>query len=255
MLLRTIVLLLLLLGASGLAQRLAVIGDWGADSPHRPKVAQAMREAHEKRPFDGLLTLGDNFYPRGEPIQAFLDDLPKVRVYPAFGNHDVPALGAQLRLFQVERPYYSFRLGALEVFVVYSEVFDAAQRSWLEAALRASEAPWKVLTLHRPLYSSGLHGGSRSLRGTLEPLLLKYGVRLVLAGHDHDYERLEAKGITHVVAGGGGAYLRGFLKAVPQSLVRAVEAHFGVLEASEERLTFTAVAPENKVLDTFTLKR
>ncbi|WP_018466580.1 metallophosphoesterase family protein [Calidithermus timidus] len=255
MLLRTLILLLLLLGSWVCAQRLAVIGDWGAASPHRPKVAQAMRETHEQRPFDGLLTLGDNFYPRGEPVQAFLDELPRVRIYPAFGNHDVPALGAQLKLFGVERPYYSFRLGALEVFVVYSEGFDPAQRSWLEAALRASRAPWKVLALHRPLYSSGLHGGSRSLRSALEPLLLRYGVRLVLAGHDHDYERLEARGITHVVCGGGGAYLRGFLKAVPQSQVRAVAAHFGVLEASDERLTFTAVAPEKEVLDTFTLKR
>ncbi|RIH87646.1 metallophosphoesterase family protein [Calidithermus roseus] len=254
MLLRTLILLLLL-GSWVCAQRLAVIGDWGAASPHRPQVAQAMREAHEKHPFDGLITLGDNFYPRGEPVQAFIDDLPKVRIYPAFGNHDVPALGAQLRLFGVERPYYSFRLGALEVFVVYSEVFDPAQRSWLETALKTSRAPWKVLVLHRPLYSSGFHGGSRSLRSSLEPLLLRYEVRLVLAGHDHDYERLEARGITHVVSGGGGAYLRGFLKAVPQSRVRVVEAHFGVLEASEERLSFTAVAPGNKLLDSFTLRR
>jgi acid phosphatase len=254
MLLRTLSLLLLL-GSWVCAQRLAVIGDWGADSLHRPKVTQAMREAHERRPFDGLLTLGDNFYPRGEPVQAFIDELPKVRIYPAFGNHDVPALGAQLRLFGLERPYYSFRLGALEVFVVYSEAFDPVQRSWLEATLSASRAPWKVLVLHRPLYSSGLHGGSRSLRGSLEPLLLRYGVRLVLAGHDHDYERLEARGITHVVCGGGGAYLRGFLKAVPQSRARAVEAHFGVLEASDERLSFTAINPANGVLDSFTLRR
>ncbi len=235
-----------------LAQRIGVIGDWGADSPQRPQIAQAL---HRKEPLEALLTLGDNFYPRGEPVQRFLEELPRVRIYPAFGNHDVPALEQQLRLFGVERPYYAVRLGEVEIFVVYSEAFTPQQRAWLEAALQASQAPWKVVALHRPLYSSGFHGGSRSLRQGLEPLLLRYGVRLVLAGHDHDYERLVAKGIVHLVAGGGGAYGRDFRTVVPQSKVRWVSPNFLVLEATSTQLTVTAYDQNGGVLDRVELGR
>ncbi|PZA07822.1 MULTISPECIES: metallophosphoesterase [unclassified Meiothermus] len=228
------------------AQRIGVIGDWGAESPHRLQIAQAL---HQKGPLEALLTLGDNFYPRGEPVQRFVDELPRVKIYPAFGNHDVPALEQQLRLFGVGQPYYTVQLGQAEIFIVYSEAFTPQQRAWLERALQTSQAPWKVVALHRPLYSSGFHGGSRSLRQSLEPLLVRYGVQLVLAGHDHDYERLEARGIVHLVAGGGGAYLRGFRSAVPESKVRRVSANFLVLEATSNKLTVTAYGQSGEVLD------
>lgn len=247
--------LLLWLSLSALAQRIGVIGDWGAESPHRALIAEAMRKSHELKPLDALLTLGDNFYPRGEPIQKFYDELPRVRIYPTFGNHDVPAITKQLKLFGAERPYYSVRLEQLELFVLYSEEFTPQQRKWLEGALAASSATWKVVALHRPLYSSGVHGGNRSLRVAIEPLLRQYKVPLLLAGHDHDYERLEARGTVHIVAGGGGAYLRDFLLAQPESKVRKVSPNYLILEASPERLIITAYNEKNQVIDRVELGR
>ncbi|GIW25173.1 metallophosphoesterase [Meiothermus sp.] len=243
------------LSLSAFAQRLAVIGDWGAESPHRPLVAAAMREQHNQNPLDALLTVGDNFYPRGEPVPRYVQDLPPVRIYPAFGNHDVPALDKQLELFKVERPYYTVRLENIEVFVLYSEDFGQAQRRWLEAVLKASKAPWKIVTIHRPLYSSGLHGGARSLRQALEPLLTRYQVDLVLAGHEHSYERLEAQGIVHITAGGGGAWLRGFLSVRPQSKVRLQSPHYLILEATAERLRMVAYSEKNTAIDQVELKK
>lgn len=245
----------LALGLPGLAQRLAVLGDWGAETPHRPLVAQALQQQHQVQPFEALLTLGDNFYPRGQPVRRYLEELPPVRIYPAFGNHDVPALTKQLELFRVEGPYYAFRLENLEVFVVYSEHFSQAQRRWLEAALKASKAPWKIVALHRPLYSSGLHGGARSLRQSIEPLLIQYRVPLVLAGHEHSYERLEARGVVHIVAGGGGAWLRDFRVVQPQSKVRLKSPNYLILEASIERLLITAYNERNEVIDRVELKK
>lgn len=252
---RILLWLWLLLAPGALAQRIAVIGDWGAESPHRALVAEAMRKSHELKPFAALFTLGDNFYPRGEPIPKFYDELPKVRTYPAFGNHDVPAIAKQLKLFGVDRTYYSVRLEQIEVFVLYSEEFTPQQRQWLEAALAASKAPWKVVILHRPLYSSGVHGGNRSLRVALEPLLRQYRVPLVLAGHEHDYERLEARGMVHIVAGGGGAYLRDFLIVQAESKVRRVSPNYLILEASLEQLVVTAYNEKNEVIDRVELSR
>lgn len=248
------ILLGLALGLSGLAQRLAVLGDWGAETPYRPRVAQALQQQHQNKPFAALLTLGDNFYPRGEPVQRYLDELPPVPIYPTFGNHDLPALAKQLELFKVEQPYYTLRLENLEIFVLYSEHFDQAQRRWLEAALMASRAPWKVVALHRPLYASGLHGGARSLRQFLEPLLSQHRVPLVLAGHEHFYERLEAKGIIHIVSGGGGAWPRGFESIRPQSVFRYKGPNYLTLEATAERLQVTAFN-EKEIIDRVELKK
>lgn len=238
----------------GFAQRIGVIGDWGADSPHRPRIAASMRASNGEKPLEFILTLGDNFYEVGVPVQRFVDDLPKVKIYPTFGNHDVPQIGAQLKLFGADRTFYNIKSGELEIFVLYSENFNQAQRDWLEEALKASSARWKIVALHRPLYSSGLHGSARALRLSLEPLLTQYKVALVLAGHDHEYERLEAKGITHIVSGGGGAYLRDFFLVQPQSKVRKVSPNYLILEATAEKLSVTALNDKNEVLDKVEIK-
>ena len=96
--------------------------------------------------------------------------------------------------------YYTVKLRGTELFVPYSERFDGAQKSWLGA----STAPWKAVTPHQPLYSSGMHGGNHSLRQATEPLLTEHKANLVLTGHDHGYERLSSKGMARPV--GASAY-------------------------------------------------
>ncbi|BDG25766.1 acid phosphatase [Thermus thermophilus] len=244
-------LALLLLLSLAQAQRLGVIGDWGADTPGRAQVAALLRHEHAQRPLTALLTVGDNFYPKGAVVETFLRELPPVPLYPAFGNHDAPRLWEQLRRFLLERPYYRLRVGGLEAFFLYSEDGLPAQRAWLEKALQASTAPLKVLLLHRPLYSSGLHGGSPTLRSLLEPLLRRHGVALVLAGHDHHYERLEVQGLLHVVTGGGGAGLYPTRPPVPWSRALAVAHHALFLEVRPEGLLGYALDPGGRLLDRF----
>ena len=55
----------------------------------------------------------------------------------------------------------------------------------------------------RSYSSGGRHGSDTTLREQLESLFLKYGVNVVLSGHDHFYERLKPqKGILDFVVGG-----------------------------------------------------
>ncbi len=244
-------LALLLLLSLAQAQRLAVLGDWGADTAGRARVAALLQREHAREPLAALLTVGDNFYPKGAVVEAFLRELPPVPLYPAFGNHDAPHLAEQLRRFRLEKPYYRLRLGNLEAFFLYTEEGLPAQRAWLAQALQASTAPWKVLVLHRPLYSSGLHGGSPALRSLLKPLLRRHGVALVLAGHDHHYERLEVGPTTHLVVGGGGAGLYPTRPPLPWSRTLAVAHHALFLEVRPEGLLGYALDPEGRALDRF----
>ncbi|MBW6395040.1 MAG: metallophosphoesterase [Thermus sp.] len=249
--------LLFLLLSLGLAfgQRVAVVGDWGQDTPGRTQVANLLRTEHARKPLAALFTAGDNFYPRGLVVERFLKELPPIPLYPAFGNHDAPNLEGQLKRFQLERPYYQVRLGAMEFFILYTEGDLKAQREWLAQALSRTQAPWRVVILHRPLYSSGLHGGSPSLRSLLEPLLRQHRVPLVLAGHDHHYERLQVGFTTHLVVGGGGAGLYPTKPPSPYTQALAVAHHALFLEAEGETLVGYALDPSSQVLDRFVLKK
>ncbi|ULR41137.1 metallophosphoesterase [Thermus sp. NEB1569] len=247
---RRLLFLLLFLGLA-FGQRVAVIGDWGQDTPGRTQVANLLRTEHARKPLAALLTAGDNFYPRGLVVERFLKELPPIPLYPAFGNHDAPNLRAQLERFGLERPYYRVRFGDLEVFVLYTEMDLAAQRAWLEESLRKSPAPFRILLLHRPLYSPGPHGGSPTLRTLLGPLLVRYRVGLVLAGHDHLYARTRVGGTVHVVTGGGGAGLY-TPRPLPGFLVH--KAHHALfLEVTPEGLWVYARDPRGAVLDRFLL--
>jgi 3',5'-cyclic AMP phosphodiesterase CpdA len=70
-----------------------------------------------------------------------------------------------------------------------------AQTRWLEATLRAAAADdtidWIVAQMHQDALSSSEkgNGSDKGIREAWLPLFDRYGVDLVLCGHDHDYER------------------------------------------------------------------
>jgi hypothetical protein len=92
--------------------------------------------------------------------------------------------------------------------------------------------------MHHPRFSSGQHGEEKDLQPLWE-MLYDEGVDLVLAGHDHNYERFApqtpdgradpTRGIREFVVGTGGAALRNFQKPQPQSEVRD-NTHHGILK-------------------------
>lgn len=65
---------------------------------------------------------------------------------------------------------------------------------WLEEQLKKSNARWKIVVLHHPLYS--IKGSMNNLfqRTMFNPLVEEYGVDLVLQGHEHAYARMTAHG-------------------------------------------------------------
>jgi 3',5'-cyclic AMP phosphodiesterase CpdA len=106
------------------------------------------------------------------------------------------------------RPYYTVKKGdgLAEFFMCDSTDFDMAQVGWLEGALKESTAKWKIAVFHHPIYSSaGEHGPSLGLRSRIEPILTRYGVNVVISGHDHVYERVKPQqGVQYFVSGAGG---------------------------------------------------
>jgi len=83
----------------------------------------------------------------------------------------------------------------------------AKQLQWLDQALGASTAQWKLVMGHHPIYSSGLaHGNQPEMIEHLLPLLQKYKVHAYFAGHDHDLEYLKVGDLNLIVSGAGSEY-------------------------------------------------
>ncbi|GIG94829.1 hypothetical protein Pma05_14020 [Plantactinospora mayteni] len=65
----------------------------------------------------------------------------------------------------------------------------AAQTTWLEGLLKNNPNKWTVVTFHHPVYSTAEGRNNPVIRAQWGPLFEKYGVDLVLQGHDHTYGR------------------------------------------------------------------
>ncbi len=194
--------------------RFAVIGDTGTGERAQYEVATQMARFHERFPFDFVVMLGDNIYGGhtpadfarkfDQPYKALLD--AGVKFYAALGNHDDPNERFYKPFNMGGQRYYSYKNGNAQFFVLDSNYMDPQQLDWVKAQLGDSRADWKICYFHHPFYSHArFHGPDSDLRVRLEPVFAQYGVNLVLAGHEHVYERLRPqKGVYYFVLGNAG---------------------------------------------------
>jgi 3',5'-cyclic AMP phosphodiesterase CpdA len=93
----------------------------------------------------------------------------------------------------------------------YDESLEArkAQIKWLDSVLQSNTKKWITIFTHYPVYSTKEGRDNKELREGIKPLIDKYGVDLVLQGHDHTYARgypaNEGQGLT-VVDDAGTVY-------------------------------------------------
>lgn len=188
----------------------------------------------------------------------------RIAYYPARGNHDE---GGTLYEAHVREPFdsgnknfYAFTRHRNR-FVIVDEYQDfgpgSQQYRWLEAELakaRKSAASAFVL-FHAAPWSVGPHGPSEDVQTKLHPLFVRYKPRVVFCGHDHLYYRTVRDGVPYVVTGGGGAPL--YAPTNKQAAIAGdvyVSAHHVVkCDVDGGQVTLTALTPDGRVLDTFTV--
>jgi hypothetical protein len=210
--------------------------------------------------FDAVLLLGDNQYWVGalDAYQASFGPTwgrlgPLLR--PAPGNHEylTPGASGYFDYFGAAagergKGWYSYDLGTWHIVVLNSNCGDLSggggcgpgspQLRWLAEDLAAHPRACTLAYWHHPRFSSGTHGDDARYDAFWRELY-KAGADVVLAGHEHDYERFapqdpDAKadplhGIRQFVAGTGGQFLRPFPTVRPNSEVRDART-FGVLK-------------------------
>ena len=191
-------------------------------------------------PDAAIATLGDNAYQHGtfeEFEECYGPSWGRFveRTHPATGNHDHATEDARgYYEFFGERGgpfddyFYSYELGAWHVVVLNSDCWriggcEAADRQieWLRQDLEQSGARCTLAYWHRPPFSSGRYGDPKAT-DRVRPLwdtVVDAGVELVLAGHEHSYERFapmnaageaDPNGTELIIVGTGGGNLRPF---------------------------------------------
>ncbi len=241
--------------------RFAIIGDTGTGSKQQHQVADLMLQYRAVFPFEFVLMMGDNLYGTETPAdykqkfqdvyQKLLDD--KVKFYATLGNHDQPNERFYENFNMNGKEYYRFTKGNVAFYSLNSTYMDKKQLKWLEDELTKDTSEWKVAFFHHPPYSSAKkHGSDKQLREVLEPLFLKYGINLVLTGHDHVYERIKPqKGIYYFVSGAGGQLRSGDVKKGSPLTDKSFDQdqHFMLFEVVGNQLYFQVISRAGETVD------
>ena len=204
-----------------------------------------------------VLPLGDTQYQHGT-YQGFLTSYAptwgrfRSISHPVIGNHeyDTPHAAGYFAYFgraagDPRKAYYSFDIARWHVVVLNNAGCahiggcgrGSPQERWLRRDLAAHRTHCTLAAWHEPRFSSGQHGSDPAFQALWADLYAG-GVDVVLAGHDHDYERFapldasgrpDPHGIRSFVVGTGGVGLRRLPPAVITGTVVRQDSTFGVL--------------------------
>lgn len=249
------------------------------------KWGKLLRSAYKSRPDAAFYIIAGDIVNRGnerddwddlfENAKGVLDRRPLV---PVIGNHDCQ--GGQPRLYleqfalprngpvfvQPERAYF-FEYGNALFIILDSNLPPATQTAWLEDVLRRSSAKWKFVAFHHPAFSSAPNRDNKTLRELWTPIFDRYGVDLVLQGHDHAYLRTHplragkptgnpARGTTYVVSVSGAKMYR--QAKHPETAVGFTDVStWQVIEVDSAvgRLSYSAYDLRGKQRDRFKIER
>jgi acid phosphatase len=274
-----------------------LVGDWGRNG-HDEQAAVAVRMGEVAAAMGSRFTVsvGDNFYENG--VTGVDDpqwESSFERIYTAeslhtpwrviLGNHDYRGnvqaqldYSAKSKRWRLPARYYKLREilpdgTAADFFYVDTSPFirsyigtktdisgqdTQTQLAWLDAALAASDAPWKIVIGHHPIYtaqdnSDGFEHDQPDLIARLNPLLLQHGVPIYICGHDHLLQSVKMDGVTYVVTGAGSRTY------APEPAIRggfASGAHgFMTVRLSGTRLEYGLVDVSGKTLFAETITR
>jgi len=260
------------------AMRFIATGDSRSHPEDWAKVAKAVHgQGPEFVLFNGdLVTAGRNNWEWDteffSPAKALLATIP---LYPVIGNHeqDAPIYDEMFYTPTKDGRGRNWTQTSRDVQIIGIDgAGDWSKGSvnvtWLARTLAASKAKFIFVCSHYPAWTSSSHGKLdakgrpkekpiREAQDVILPLLAKYKVTAMLAGHDHCYERSDPPGgVTHIICGGAGAPLRPKSKDArrqnPHSKVYAASLHYCMFDLNGEVCTMRVLTPDGKKIDEHT---
>ena len=147
---------------------------------------------------------GKNFLQWSLALDTMVEYYANTTVFMTAGNHESGSNAFRNFLTQTapdsqditDGMYYSFTYGNVHMAVLNTNDSDSknglgeTQLNWLIDDLKSDNSTWKIVLLHKSLYSVGSHTNDPEvvkMREQLTPIFAQYGVDVVIQGHDHTY--------------------------------------------------------------------
>ena len=226
---------------------------------------------------------------------------------PAIGNHDTgPGEGDTAnynQLFTLPRStcdhgsdtedYYYFTFGNAVFVSLSTETFEQGdipfqdQADWLDGVLTRNPAKWKIVYLHKPIYTQEVlfeishKPNEEEQNEALVPVMDEHHVDLVITSHNHWYERFHPsacadmgdpasdqacstgagnfeEGTVYMVSGGAGAFtIPGLLCGFEPGRARCSGEHHYLFFSIENEVltmeTWAAYPQANDIIDSITI--
>lgn len=220
-----------------------IVGDWGARSPAQHDVAEAMARVAAEIGSAFVISTGDNFYTNGvastrDPQwndtfeQVFSAPSLQTPWYAVLGNHDERGSSRaeidytqrsfrwrmrsrywreDMRVADATTSFYfldTTPLTHLDTLNAYLPVMGDRNEShqqieWFQRAISGRPADWNIVIGHHPIFSSGAHGGERTLARHIQPSLEAARNVIYFNGHDHDLEHVRHGAVNYFCSGAG----------------------------------------------------
>lgn len=266
--------------ADNYALHFMAIGDWGRNGEYdQTEVAKQMGKwAHDNRN-DFVISVGDNFYPKGvvsehDPLWNFsFENIYTAHSlqcdwFPVLGNHDYHSdPNAQIRYSQVSRRwnmpalYYTKEVvidkakGDKVLFVMIDtdpflfeekKEYCDKQLLWLNDTLSKASAnvKWKIVVGHHPYYTVGpriKNYDTLTMRKAMADVFEQHKVDIYLSGHDHSLQHLKPAGYTHQFISGAGSELTPVTSGIPYSRFQASEHGFMCFAINADAISVKAI--------------
>ena len=174
----------------------AAAGDFGCSTNTQNTI-----ENMESKDPEIVLTLGDLSYHSTADCWFDMMSPVKDKLMLTLGYHDVEdgqaKMNQYMNSFALEKPFYSYDynkvhflvMSAKSVYYKGSEQYNFVVDD-LKKASENENVNWIVVSSYGPPYTSpSEHTAFKELREVYHPIFEKYGVDLVLGGHNHNYQR------------------------------------------------------------------
>ena len=124
------------------------------------------------------------------------------------------------------------------------------QIKWLDKALAASQAKWKLVVGHHPLYAYTDKSESErtDMRKHVEALLNKYQVDMYLCGHIHNFQHIKPAGskVEYLVNSSGSLARK--VKEIEGTVFCSSDAGFTLFSVNDNELSFFLINGKGEII-------
>lgn len=260
------------------------ISDTQQFSDRHAAISKVIAYHHSLTPMQFLINGGDIVQEGNDESQwfeyfkggiAYLMDIPQIA---AVGNHDYRGNEVKYQLPKFFKKYMRwngamdngnlfFEMPGFQLVIWNSNTPELSNDQqdemwrWLEAKMlkaQKDKIPLIVAT-HYPVYASSTNRFTSScvkaLKKHLVPLAEAYGVKLILSGHTHMYERSYRDGVNYLVAGpAGGRSNKPTFKNPYMKYLNANALTFTKIHYKDKSFKIESYDQDNVLIDQLTIK-